>query len=63
MICITAFSGVFVLLALLAVVMRVLMSVFPEKAAGVDAATLAAVSAALSVVYPGTKITKVEQLR
>jgi hypothetical protein len=64
MICISAFSTVFVLLALLALVMKLLINVFPEKVKDqLDAAMLAAVSASLSVVYPQTKITKVEQVR
>ena len=72
MICVAAFCAVFVLLAFLALVMKILINVFPEKVAAVvpeqvrddfDAAMLAAVSASVSVVYPQTKITKVEQVR
>ena len=64
MICVAAFCAVFVLLAFLALVMRILINVFPEKVKEeLDAAMLAAVSASLSVVYPETKITKVEQVR
>ena len=64
MICVAAFCAVFVLLAFLALVMKVLINVFPEKVKDeIDAAMLAAVSASLSVVYPETKITKVEQVR
>ena len=64
MICVAAFCAVFLLLAFLALVMRILINVFPEKVKEeIDAAMLAAVSASLSVVYPETKITKVEQVR
>jgi len=64
MICVAAFSAVFLLLAFLALVMKILINVFPEKVKDeFDAAMLAAVSAALSVIYPETKITKVEQVR
>ncbi len=64
MICVAAFCAVFLLLAFLAVVMKILINVFPEKVKDeLDAAMLAAVSASLSVVYPQTKITKVEQVR
>ena len=64
MICVAAFSAVFLLLAFLALVMKILINVFPEKDKGkFDAAMLAAVSASLSVIYPETKITKVEQVR
>lgn len=64
MICVAAFCAVFLLLSFLALVMKILTNVFPQKvAAELDAAMLAAISASLSVVYPRTKITKVEQLR
>ena len=63
-ICTTAFVAVFVLLSLLAVVMRLLIMVYPEKlAAGSDAAMIAAVTAAVSIAYPGTKVSKVEETR
>ena len=64
MICVAAFCAVFLLLAFLALVMKILINVCPEKVKEeLDAAMLAAVSASLSVVYPETKITKVEQVR
>jgi hypothetical protein len=64
MICVAAFCAVFVLLSFLALVMKILINVFPQKVKEeLDAAMLAAVSASLSVVYPETKITKVEQVR
>ena len=62
-ICFSAFAAVFVLLAFLAVVMRLLISAFPAKIAGIDAATLAAVTAAAAYAFPGTKVTKVEEIR
>ena len=63
-ICVSAFCAVFLLLAFLALVMKILTNVFPEILADeVDAAMLAAISASMSVVYPQTKITKVEQVR
>lgn len=62
-ICVSAFVAVFVLLAFLAGVMRVLMAVFPEKVAGGDPALMAALAAAVSVALPGTEITKVEEIR
>jgi hypothetical protein len=59
----SAFVAVFLLLTFLAVVMRLLMAVYPEKVGGIDAATLAAVTAAASYAFPGTKVTKVEEIR
>ena len=64
MISVSAFCAVFLLLAFLALVMKILTNVFPEIVADeVDAAMLAAISASMSVVYPQTKITKVERVR
>ena len=60
-ICGIAFLMVFVILAVLAAVMRLIIVIFPEKLAGTDAATIAAVSAAVQSVFPGTKVTKIEE--
>jgi hypothetical protein len=62
-ICLSAFVAVFLLLSFLAVVMRGLITVYPEKAGGVDSATIAAVTAAAAYAFPGTKVTKVEEIR
>jgi hypothetical protein len=63
MICVASFTAVFTLLAFLAVVMRILIQVFPEKVAETDAAILAALTTAVSALYPGTKITNVEEIK
>jgi len=63
MMCVAAFSAVFVLLSLLALAMRGLIAVFPEKAAKTDAALLAALTSVVSAVFPGSKITRVEEER
>jgi len=62
-ICITAFLAVFVLLTVLAVVMRIIELIFAHKETTADAAMLAAVTAAVRAVYPGTIITKVEEVK
>jgi len=59
----SAFVAVFLLLTFLAVVMRLLMAVYPAKIGGIDSATIAAVSAAAAYAFPGTKVTKVEEIR
>jgi hypothetical protein len=61
-ICVAAFVGVFLLLSILAAIMRLILVVFPEKKAGSDAMVIAAVSTALQSLYPGTRITKVEEI-
>lgn len=60
-ICGAAFTAVFLLLTLLAVVMRLLIEVFPERTSGIDSATLAAVTAAVAYAIPGAKITNIEE--
>lgn len=60
-ICAVAFVAVFFLLSLLAGVMHVLIRVFPAESRGIDAATMAAVTAAMSAVHPGTKVTHIEE--
>ena len=62
-VCLSAIVAVFFLLGFLAVVMRLLIAVFPEKLAGIDSATIAAVTAAAAYVFPGPKVTKVEEIK
>lgn len=63
MICASAFAAVFLLLAFLSLVMRIIITVFPQKSSQGDAAMLAAVAATVSAIYPGTKITRVEEIK
>jgi hypothetical protein len=63
LVCVSAFASVFVLLTVLALVMRALIVVFPEKATTNDAAVLAAVTAAVSAAYPGAKIANIREER
>jgi len=60
-ICITAFAGVFLLLAVLAAIMRLIIVVFPERKGGNDEVTLAAIATTYKMHYPGTIITRVEE--
>jgi hypothetical protein len=61
MICGIAFLIVFIILALLAFLMRIIMLIFPMRAAETDPAMIAAVAATIQSVFPGTKITKLEE--
>ena len=63
LICISAILAVFVLLSLLALVMRLIIAVFPEKIATSDSAYIAAIASVISTIYPQTKITKVEEIK
>lgn len=60
-ICVIAFLMVFVILSVLAAAMRLIIVIFPEKAAATDAAMVAAVTAAVQTVFPGTKVTTIEE--
>jgi hypothetical protein len=59
----SAFVAVFLLLSFLAIVMRGLMAAYPAKVGGVDPVTIAAVTAAAAYAFPGTRVTKVEEIR
>jgi len=59
-ICITAFAAVFVVLTVLALLMRLILALFPERD-GDDAAVVAAVTAVALTLYPGTRVTKIEE--
>ncbi len=58
---IIAFFMVFLILAVLALVMRLIISIFPEKKVQIDSATMAALTAAVQSIFPGTKITRVKE--
>jgi hypothetical protein len=62
-ICAAAFLAVLSLLTLLAGMIRLLVMLFPEKEDGPDAALLAAITSAATAAYPGTRVTKIEELR
>ena len=61
-ICVSAFISVCALLAGLAVVMRLILLIFPQREEKTDAAMIAAVASVLQTVYPGTRIVKVEEM-
>lgn len=60
LVCVIAFLAVFVLLGLLALIMRLLIAALPEKPKS-DAPLLAAVTTAASAAHPGMKVTRVEE--
>jgi hypothetical protein len=63
LICVSSFAAVFLLLSVLALVMRALMALFPHRTDLTDTAMLAAVAAAVSAAYPGATITRIEETR
>lgn len=61
LICVSAFIAVFIVLTILAIIMRIIIVMFPEEDTGSDAAILAAIVSTVTRLYPGTKITKIEE--
>ncbi len=62
-ICASAFVAVFLLLTILAIMMRVIVALFPPEDTTSDNAVIAAIASVAASVYPGTKISKVEELK
>ena len=63
LICIMAFSAVALLLTILAGLMRLILIAFPRKEETTDAMMLAAVATVVTNLYPGARITRVEEIR
>jgi hypothetical protein len=63
LISIFAFLAVFMVLSVLAGIMRVLTHFFPPPADGPDATLLAAMTAAASAAWPGMRVTRIEEKR
>lgn len=61
--CLISFLAVFILLAFLAAVIRLVTACFPEKAAGSDAAVIAAVHSAVAARFPGARVTRIEEIK
>ena len=60
-VCGAAFLWVFTILVVLALLMCLIIVFFPEKKSRTDSAVIAAVATALHSVFPGTKISKIEE--
>lgn len=62
-VCISAFAAVFLILAVLAILMRLITAIFPQRDSGADAAIIAAVTSTMSTIYPNSRITNIEERR
>jgi hypothetical protein len=63
-ICVSAFIGVFLLLSVLAGLMRLIQTVFPPAvSSGPDAAAIAAITSVMQTLHPGIHVTKVEEIQ
>ena len=61
LVCGAALLWVFTILIVLALVMRLIILLFPQKESGPDFAVIAAISAAAHAVYPGARVTHIEE--
>ena len=53
--------AVFLLLSLLAGLMQLITLIFPERKSSVEPTLVAAISSSVAVLYPGARVTKIEE--
>jgi len=56
-------AAVFGLLGLLAAIMRMITAVFPVRDADIDSTVVAVVSTAVASIWPGARVTRIEEER
>lgn len=59
--CGIAFAAVFLLLTVLAVLMRAITAVFPLRTPRTDPAITAAIATAVAILAPGARVTRIEE--
>lgn len=59
--CGIAFTAVFLLLAVLAVLMRAITALFPLRTSRTDPAITAAIATAVAILAPGARVTRIEE--
>jgi len=62
-ICFSAMITVFLILSGLAVSIKIIMQLFPFKEIKEDSTIYAAIASSYSVIYPGTKITMIKEIK
>jgi hypothetical protein len=60
-ICAAAFFAVFVVLSALALLIRLIVVAFPMSDRSDDAPVVAAIGATLATMYPGARVTRIEE--
>lgn len=60
---ISSLITVFLILSGLAILMQLMIKVFPEKRTEEDLAAYSAIASVYSKLYPGTKITRIEEAK
>ena len=59
--CLIALISVFSLLGLLAVIMEMITALFPNRERALDPVLVAAISTTVASVYPGARVTRIEE--
>ena len=59
--CLIALISVFVLLGTLALIMKLITVVFPDHVASMDPVLVAAISTTVASIYPGARVTRIEE--
>ena len=59
--CLIALISVFVLLGSLALIMKLITVVFPDRVPSMDPVLIAAISTAVASIYPGARVTRIEE--
>lgn len=62
-VCISALVVVFIILTALALFMRLIIILFPDNSGDDDKAVFAVIASVMNRIYPGTKITKIEEVK
>lgn len=62
LVCLSSFVAVFVVLIIIALVMRGLIAIFPYKDENADSAVIAAINSAYSVTHPGYRISLIKEI-
>jgi len=62
-ICAIAFVSVFGLLSFLAITMKLITTVFPQRIKRLDQAVVAAISSTVATLLPGSTVTRIEEER
>ena len=59
--CGIAFLAVFSLLSLLAGMMQLITRLFPERSLSMESSLVAAITSSVAFLYPGARVTKIEE--
>ncbi|HMP89637.1 MAG TPA: hypothetical protein PJ991_05525 [Kiritimatiellia bacterium] len=63
LVCLNAFIAVLILLSFFAGIMRLLITLFPEKKTASDNAIASAIDAAVREMLPGARVVRVEEIK